>query len=164
MSSQSNQLEEKIAEIQKQALIQVQQSRSRTEEKLEQMRKIAERKKIEGKKQISSIRSKIASKILNEAKIGNIKNCNPMQTEEERMNYCEKYMKDDNQRLADCKNTRSDFCYTCCENEFGRIYAEYRDRCYLKCDDYRENKFVDWEQGIEFFDKSEKKQIINKKL
>lgn len=154
--SQSTELQDKIAEIRKQALIQVQQARVKTEEKLEQMKKIAERRKIESKKQISSIRNKIATKLLNEAKIGNISYCNPMQAEEVTWAYCEKNMKDDFQRLSDCKNSKADFCYTCCENEFGRIYEEFRDNCYLKCDDFRENHFVDWNKGNEFFEKYKK--------
>ena len=147
----SKQFEEKIKEIQTQAIIQVQQARAKTEEKLEQMRRVAERKKREGKREITNIRSKIATTLLNEGRVGNITLCYPKQTQDERWGYCEKNMKDDAQKLDDCKNNEADFCYTCCDGEFGKIYENLRDKCYLKCDDFANNKFTDWSEGNEIF-------------
>ena len=152
LANRQDELEEKIKDIQKQALLQVKQARAKTQEKLDQMEKAAERRKKEARRRITDIRSKIATKLLNEAKTGNITLCNPKQSEEDRLNYCEKNMKDDYQKLNDCKNDREDFCYTCCENEFGRIHEDLRDQCYLKCDDFANNKeFIDWNKGNEVF-------------
>lgn len=150
LSTQTNELEEKIQEIQKQAILQLKQARVKTEEKLKQMKKISERKKHDAKKQINNIRAKIATTILNEARIGNISLCNPKQLEEERWNYCDKNMKDDFERLDDCKNNRGDFCYTCCENEFGKIHEDMREDCYLKCDAFIDNPYIDWNEGIKY--------------
>lgn len=100
------------------------------------MRRAAERRRKESKRKILEIRTKIAAKLLSESRSGNITNCNPQQTEQERNKYCNANMKDDYQKLNDCKRDSGDFCYTCCENEFGRIHEELRDKCYLKCDEY----------------------------
>lgn len=28
-----------------------------------------------------------------------------------------------------------DYCYVCCEHEFGRLHEELREKCYTKCDE-----------------------------
>ena len=115
------------------------------------MKKASDRRKREVKKQIFDIRTKIASKLLNEARIGNITFCNPKQMEKDRLNYCEKNMKDDYEQMHDCKNSPGDFCYTCCENEFGRIHEDLRDKCYFKCDQTSSSDLLDWNFGNEIF-------------
>jgi len=31
---------------------------------------------------------------------------------------------------------REDFCYICCENEFGKMHQDKREKCYTMCDNY----------------------------
>lgn len=50
--------------------------------------------------------------------------------------------KEDYDRLNDCKNNSADFCYTCCENEFGRIYEDLRDKCYQRCDEFSDAHLI----------------------
>lgn len=33
-----------------------------------------------------------------------------------------------------------DFCYICCENEFGRMHQDKREDCYVMCDAFAVQK------------------------
>jgi hypothetical protein len=47
--------------------------------------------------------------------------------------YCNLNYVDDFIRNSDCK-TNENFCYMCCENEFGNMFIDRRESCYNMCD------------------------------
>ena len=42
--------------------------------------------------------------------------------------YCEKNYMDDVQSLLECKD-EANFCYMCCENEFGSFFLKEKNKC-----------------------------------
>ena len=133
LENQVLQAEEKVKDIQRQAVIQVESSRTKLLERLNSMRKAAERKRAAAKRQIMEVRTVMASKLLNEAKMGNITYCDPGLNEGDKKKYCEASF-DDSDKVAACMSSPMDYCYTCCENEFGRLHEDKREACYSNCD------------------------------
>lgn len=131
-------MEDKAQEIQKQAIMQVQSSRLRFKEKMDRLKRTAERKRKEARKSVTEIRTKMAGLLLNDNKVGNYTFCNPKQPEAQRTEYCTKNFAQDPDQNRDCNTSAEDFCYVCCENEFGRNKMELRERCYKLCDDVYE--------------------------
>ncbi len=133
LENQVLQAEEKVKDIQRQAVIQVESSRSKLLERLASMRKAAERKRASAKRQIMEVRTVMASKLLNEAKLGNVTFCDPALADDEKKKYCEASF-DDTDKVTSCLSSPMDYCYTCCENEFGRLHEDRREACYSNCD------------------------------
>lgn len=48
--------------------------------------------------------------------------------------YCEEVFKEDAQAMSDCKD-QENFCFMCCENEFGSFYQSDKEKCMDQCDD-----------------------------
>ena len=140
LQKQTLELAGKINDIQKSATLQVQSSRAKTNERIQAMRRAAERRRRDTKRQIQELRTKIASKLMDEEKNGNVTLCNPHRPEHEKAQYCDDNFKDYPQKAADCRSTPLDFCYVCCEFEFGRMHEDLRDRCYTKCDEDSNSK------------------------
>lgn len=138
MEKQKILLEDKAEEIQKQAVLQVQDSRVRFKEKMDKLKRAAERKRKEARKSVTEIRTKMAGLLMNDNKVGNYTLCNPKQSDALRNEYCTKNFQNDPDQNRDCTTSAEDFCYVCCENEFGRNKMELRDRCYKLCDDVSE--------------------------
>lgn len=135
MEKQKLLLEDKAEEIQKQAVLQVQDSRLRFKEKMDKLKRAAERKRKEARKSVTEIRTKMAGLLMNDNKVGNYTLCNPKQSDVIRNDYCTKNFQNDPDQNRDCTTSSEDFCYVCCENEFGRNKMDLRDRCYKLCDD-----------------------------
>ena len=135
--------EDKDREIQRQAILQVQSSRTRFKEKMDRLRRMADRKRKEARKSVSEIRTQMAGLLLHDNNLGNYSLCNPLQPDSIRNQYCSKNFVDDPDQQKDCTHSPEDFCYVCCENEYGRNHMELRERCYQLCND--------------FFDESKKK-------
>lgn len=77
----------------------------------------------------------MAERLGKAAKVGNIDNCFVPNDENKNLIllYCENNFVSDYNRFKDCKSLE-DFCYICCENEFGDLHIQERDKCYNKCD------------------------------
>jgi len=48
--------------------------------------------------------------------------------------------------LNDCKNPNQ-YCYICCENEFGETHADEREKCFEKCAGLNSESSDDKSQG-----------------
>ena len=69
------------------------------------------------------------------AKLGDINYCKKGKFDRTyREEYCDKNYFEDYISNSDCKSD-SDFCYMCCENEFGNMHIDRRDICYNMCDE-----------------------------
>jgi len=72
----------------------------------------------------------MANKLLSENKSGDKDKCNPAQSEAERKSYCKAIPDNAPNLIADCMSgTVWDFCYACCDNEFGKIHELERKDC-----------------------------------
>lgn len=107
---------------------------------MDRLHRQSERKRREAHKSITEIRTRMAGILMNENKIGNQTLCNPRRAEDERKNYCDIQFENDPDRHKDCLATCDDYCYVCCENEFGKNKMNLRDRCYHLCDEAFEGK------------------------
>ena len=102
---------------------------------MDKLKRAAERKRKEARKSVTEIRTKMAGLLMNDNKVGNYTLCNPKQSDVIRNDYCTKNFQNDPDQNRDCTTSSEDFCYVCCENEFGRNKMDLRDRCYKLCDE-----------------------------
>jgi hypothetical protein len=47
--------------------------------------------------------------------------------------YCRLHFSSEPERFTECMDP-ANYCYVCCENEFGDLHIIERDKCYNKCD------------------------------
>jgi len=84
--------------------------------------------------QLQKVRAKITSKIMQANKNGDMALCDGgKKNPAKRANYCDTNFIDDYLKNYDCKDGQN-FCYMCCENEFGNNYIDKRNECYDMCD------------------------------
>lgn len=133
MNLAKSRAEDSIKNIQEQTKRDIQKKRLEIKKKIGEMRKKQERKKAALRGQIMSIRTKIADKINKLSKNGNPDRCMNPSTPVQRENYCGLNFADNYMKFQDCM-TEENFCYVCCENEFGDFHVLERDKCYSKCD------------------------------
>ncbi len=115
-------------------------SRNRIKKLISKMRKKAARKKADLEQKLKGIRSKMAKEILLANKEGDIRNCMKGKKDLDfRENYCNQNFVEDYVNNSACKSNE-DFCYTCCEHEFGSTYRGKRNHCYKICDEKEKPK------------------------
>jgi len=129
------QAEKQISNIQEDTKKQIATKREDVKRRIANMRKKQERKKMQIKGEIMSIRATIAEKLSLINKSGNMKNCfSPVESDSPKVeDYCNQNHPDDFTKLHNCKDLSS-FCYVCCETEFGELNVVERDTCYANCD------------------------------
>jgi hypothetical protein len=122
-----------IKHIQKQTQANIARQRQEIKIKIMEMRKRQARKKSALKNEIMHIRTTISNKLHKLNKNGSEDNCKNGITSLEIEKYCDTNFADNIVKHTDCK-TPENFCYVCCENEFGDFHIAERDKCYAKCD------------------------------
>jgi len=129
------QAEKQIFNIQQETKKQIAMKRMDVKKRIASMRKKQDRKKMQIKGEIMTIRATIADKLTKINKSGNAKNCfAPLESDLPKVeSYCNENHPDSFAKLQDCKNLSS-FCYICCETEFGDLNIVERDSCYASCD------------------------------
>jgi len=76
----------------------------------------------------------MASELMLANKIGDWKVCKKARTSKKQLvDYCNANFVDDFSKNAECRDPEN-FCYICCENEYGNMYLKRRDQCYEMCD------------------------------
>jgi hypothetical protein len=84
----------------------------------------------------------MAGQAMKANKMGKISNCKRgKKNQKERDNYCNANFIEDFIKNSDCK-IKDQFCYTCCENEFGNMFLRKREECYDMCDENESKKGV----------------------
>ena len=122
---------EKLKEEAKQEII---IKRNLMKTKINNMRKKNERRKNMLMQKLMSVRTTMASKMQKASKAGSKTVCQNAKADQNSINaYCENNFYDNFYKLVDCKDM-SNFCYSCCENEFGDVHVAERDDCYDMCD------------------------------
>ena len=124
---------EKIQNIKEEIKGQVQMKRNQIKRKILMMRKKNSRQKEALNEEITLIRTKMTEKIGKLAANGDEGNCFNPKFKTETQVYCVKNFAADYANLIKCQDVEN-FCYICCEHEFGELNIQKRDRCYDKCD------------------------------
>jgi hypothetical protein len=114
--------------------------RAELKKQIEFMRRRAKRKRAALEQQLQNIKAKMAGNAMKANKMGLIQNCRRgKKSQKERMNYCDANFLDDFIKNSDCK-IEDQFCYICCENEFGNMFLRKREECYDMCDEVAPKK------------------------
>ena len=112
--------------------------REEQSQKLQTLKKLSERKNRDILNQIQQLRTQMAGEMLSAQKEGNMTACF-INSPEQREDYCSKSYSDDPTKMQDCKEP-TNYCYVCCETEFGEFHYEKRDICLNKCELTPKNK------------------------
>lgn len=123
-----------VTDIKKEITKQIQLKRNKMKKLIESMRNKAKLRKMALEGELNSLRQRMAQEMLKANKNGDINKCRKGKTDfDARENYCNANYIDDFVRNSDCK-TDDNFCYMCCESEFGNAFITNRDNCYNMCD------------------------------
>ena len=105
--------------------------RSQLKSQMLNMRRKAERKKLRLRAQLQAVRYSMAADMKNLYKIGDMNKCKTaMLSTTNRDSYCGVNFPDDYVKYTSCKTEEEDFCYLCCETEFGDMHMDKRQQCY----------------------------------
>jgi len=124
---------EDIDEVNLQAKKKIQNSRNKLKRTIQQMKLKSQSKTQNLASKLKQIRNKMSKEIMLANKNGNIETCRKgKHSADLKESYCNENFVEDWTRNSDCKG--DDFCYICCETEFGAMYVTQRDNCYKMCD------------------------------
>lgn len=138
--AEQHQADNDIKEIKQEIADKITKKREKLKNLLDKMRKKSsmEKAKLEG--DIKTLRFKISQDLMIAQRNGSIDTCHEGKLDlDKREAYCNKNFVDDFINNADCKKD-DEFCYLCCETEFGNTYMDKREQCYSMCDVKEEPK------------------------
>jgi hypothetical protein len=121
-------------------------NREELKKKLVEIKKKAKRRKRIIEQEINLIRGEMAKNLLDANKFGSIEICKTSNNNVVKINeYCDANFIDNYLHNVNCKEMEN-FCYICCENEFGNMYMKERDQCYTACDEIAKKELEggDW--------------------
>jgi len=90
--------------------------------KIKIMKKLHDKKKRSNDDDINELKLKMAKSMLASHNKGDMNNCKPSNPRQEVDKYCNRVFDTDVGLNKDCKDM-DQFCYMCCENEFGTAQA-----------------------------------------
>jgi len=94
---------------------------------------LAERRTKLIQNKINLIRNKIAKQLVEVSKTGDAKICKDNFGNPDLMaTYCDDNVIEDYAKNLECK-TQENFCFVCCDSEFGKANISGKDACYNKC-------------------------------
>jgi len=126
--------ENTINAIKAEAAKQVKKKRYDLKKKLELLKKKAKRKRRLLESQLQKVRGQMAKSLMNANRFGDWKLCRDARGHKPKIvKYCDANFIDNFVKNQQCKDPE-DFCYVCCENEYGNMYIKQRDKCYDMCD------------------------------
>jgi len=128
--------EEEIKEVKNETFAKVGSKRDTLMKKIAMMRRLAQAKKNQMMTNLKKAKSTVANKVMKAMKEGNAQTCQDGNSDDNpgiREDYCNTAFPDDYFLNVDCKDLKN-FCYTCCEKEFGVMFMTKRDNCYDQCD------------------------------
>jgi len=127
--------EKKIQKLKEEAKREIIRKRNELRQKILLMRKKQQRKKNLLKAKVLTMRSKMAMDLQKLTREGSKSRCKIKGNESAQINaYCHANFVDDYYKLVECQQPEN-FCYMCCENEFGEVHLSKREGCYNMCDD-----------------------------
>ena len=127
----TSEAERSIEQLKKQVQLTIQKQRNEVQEKINRMRQINNRKRQHLLQQIQLIRTETAGHVNQATRKGDTNTCKAIVDirdqgiKQGKINeYCSINLVN---FIPDCT---TNFCYSCCENEFGDIYISERNQCY----------------------------------
>lgn len=127
----TSEAERSIEQLKKQVQLTIQKQRNEVQEKIKRMRQINNRKRQHLLQQIQLIRTETAGHVNQATRKGDTNTCKAIVDirdqgiKQGKINeYCSMNLVS---FIPDCTKN---FCYSCCENEFGDIYISERNQCY----------------------------------
>lgn len=122
-----------LKNIKKQAEKEILERRNQLKKKLEVIRKNTERRTKIIQNKINIIRNKMNSNIINATKSGDSEKCKSTFKNQPLMNkYCDEHVNEDYNKNLECK-IEENFCFACCDSEFGSANTKSKDQCYKLC-------------------------------
>jgi len=128
---------EKIQRIKEQTRDEVLKNRAANKKRMDILRRQQQRKKMAMQKEMSMLKMEMTAQMLKAEVEGDMTNCGPNKDGVHREAYCNRIYGDDWAQNKSCRN-KDNFCYMCCETEFGDLHMDARDLCYSKCDESSE--------------------------
>ncbi len=127
--------QKKINDIKNDAKVDIKFKRGVLKKKIQEIRNKFRRKHRQIKQQIQMIRAEIAGEIMNANRRGNMEVCKDDRNNVVKIKeYCDKHYSDDYRKNMHCKDPQN-FCYSCCETEFGNMFIAQREDCQTMCDE-----------------------------
>jgi len=127
--------QKKIDNIKHDAKVDITFKRGVLKKKIEEIRNKFRRKHRQIKQQIQMIRAEMAKEIMISNKRGNQDLCRDGRNDVTKIkDYCDRNISEDYVKNSACKEPQN-FCYSCCEAEFGNMFIAERDDCQTMCDD-----------------------------
>ena len=122
--------------------------RNTLKKKIKKIRMLADRKTKIIQNKINIVRNEMSKSLVDATRNGDAKTCKDAWATEQKMkDYCDKNIIDDYSRNLECK-IKDNFCFMCCDHEFGKANLEGKEQCYNIC---LENVKLrgDWKQKVE---------------
>jgi hypothetical protein len=127
-------IKHEIQRLKKEALKVVKKKRKTLKKKILEIKKKMQRKNRLIEQQIQKVRGSMANELIQANKQGSWKVCKESRSCKKKMvDYCNVNFVDDYAKNMDCRDPEN-FCYVCCENEYGNMFLKMRDTCYNMCD------------------------------
>jgi len=127
--SAAQEVEEAKKEIQNDVKI----KRARMKKVIQSMQQDTRMRKAALQNELNSLRMKMSQEALEANKTGDIKKCSAgKKSKSKRKDYCDENFIVDYMQNQDCNS--DEFCYMCCEHEFGSSHMDKREACYNMCD------------------------------
>jgi len=131
--------EKDIKDAKTEIQVQIQVNRDKLKQAIEQIRKEAKRSQAAKQAKLKQMKTKLSKKLLQASKTGDKTKClNGLRSDDLRSSYCNAAYYDDYLDNDYCKNV-DNFCYSCCDYEYGLLKPSERDDCYDACDKERDN-------------------------
>lgn len=129
----SNKLTQALSDIKNETKSTVLSKREKLKKKIKEIRLRANRRQAMIEQQINLIRGKMTSSLIKANKKGNKEKCKSAKSNQTSMNtYCDENVVEDLNSNIECKKELN-FCFVCCDNEFGKLNMEEREACYNFC-------------------------------
>jgi len=136
-------------EVKEEMKLEVDMKRREIKRKIANMRQRAKRRKAQMETELQKIRTQMAKDLMLANKDGDMRLCQQgKKSPGKRGDYCDANFVDDYLKNYDCKDGEN-FCYMCCESEFGNNFIDKRNECYDMCDGKQPKQAV--RRDIPFF-------------
>jgi len=129
--NKEKQAEQELQEIKKEVQTQVKEIKTVFRSKMSKLHQQTERAKMEKMKELTNMKLRITSMLIDQEIKGSVSNCK--QDKEENFEaYCNARFPTDWFENKNCR-IKENFCGICCEKEFSVRFAEDREKCLYEC-------------------------------
>jgi hypothetical protein len=155
--------QEEMNKIKEDAKRQIILKRNNVKNKLAGLKRQHEREKQQLMGQLMALRSQTTTKMQKYTKDGSSANCWNQEKDpnsEKMEEYCQVHYHDNSSKYSECRQ-EANFCYVCCETEFGEMKMQAREQCYKdKCDQVKTVKSANIINALLDPDKDKRKETL----